>query len=251
MISAAGKGSLSTPGSLGARFPARHPDHADGLRGDAGALALQHRLQPASRHASDPGRRYRSQPHDRRFVGSIDEAAGDQQRDPGGRSGRDGRAGGDHPAPRGRHGQLPPGPRCALQVRASSQGWLLAGLPAAPTRADDVRRRPDETLRLPLDTRATALRRDVIPAIAASVDAALNIRFVALQVVSAPDPVLTRPAVVQELGWRLRDTLGSGRSNTASAIAAGQRGRTRPHHRRCRCPRPRRPALRVAPHPGA
>ncbi|MDO9708039.1 methyl-accepting chemotaxis protein [Paracraurococcus lichenis] len=99
---------------------------------------------------------------------------------------------------------------------------LLAELRSALERADGFRRRADEAIRLPREQRDEALRRDFIPTITASVNAALNLWFAASHAVAAADPVLARLAVVKELGWRARDTAGFERSNIASAIAAGQ-----------------------------
>ncbi|SFK95672.1 methyl-accepting chemotaxis protein [Falsiroseomonas stagni] len=99
---------------------------------------------------------------------------------------------------------------------------LLRDLRAALERADDARRRADDALRLPRDSRDEALRRDYVPTITASVDAALRVWFAASHAVATEDPTLARLAVVKELGWRLRDTAGLERSNIAAAITAGQ-----------------------------
>ena len=99
---------------------------------------------------------------------------------------------------------------------------LLRDLTGALERADTMRRLADAGLRLPREQRDEALRRDYLPTITASVNAALALWFSALHSVAAADPVLARLAVVKELGWRLRDTAGFERSNVASAMAAGQ-----------------------------
>ena len=99
---------------------------------------------------------------------------------------------------------------------------LLAKLRTALGNADEMRRRADAALRLPRDQRDEALRRDYLPTITASVNAALDVWFPASHAVAASDPVLARLAVVKELGWRLRDVAGTERSNVASAISAGQ-----------------------------
>jgi methyl-accepting chemotaxis protein len=99
---------------------------------------------------------------------------------------------------------------------------LVAELDAALARADAFRRRADDALRQPRDARDAELRRDYIPVITASVNAALRVWFAASHDAAAADPVLARLAVVKEIGWRLRDTAGFERSNIASAIAGGQ-----------------------------
>ncbi|MBB5694274.1 methyl-accepting chemotaxis protein [Muricoccus pecuniae] len=99
---------------------------------------------------------------------------------------------------------------------------LLGKLRAALDRADDFRRRADAALRLPREQRDEALRRDFIPTISASVEAALAVWFPASHAVAASDPVLARLAVVKEIGWRLRDVAGAERSNVSSAMSAGQ-----------------------------
>jgi methyl-accepting chemotaxis protein len=99
---------------------------------------------------------------------------------------------------------------------------LLRDLRAALERADDARRRADAALRQPREAREEALRRDFVPLITASVDAALRVWFAASHAVAARDAGLARLAVVKELGWRLRDTAGLERSNVASALSAGQ-----------------------------
>jgi methyl-accepting chemotaxis protein len=99
---------------------------------------------------------------------------------------------------------------------------LLRDLRGALERADDARRRADAALRLPRDARDEALRRDYVPTVTASVNAALAVWFAASHTVAAADPALARLAVLRELGWRARDTAGGERSNVASAMAAGQ-----------------------------
>jgi hypothetical protein len=88
---------------------------------------------------------------------------------------------------------------------------LLRDLRAALDRADTARREADE-----------ALRRDCIPTMTASVNAALAMWFSASDAVAASDPVLARLAVAKEIGWHLRDTAGIERSNVASTMSAGQ-----------------------------
>ncbi|WP_203073153.1 methyl-accepting chemotaxis protein [Falsiroseomonas ponticola] len=99
---------------------------------------------------------------------------------------------------------------------------LLRDLRAALQRADEMRQRADAALRLPRGQRDEALRRDYIPAITASVNAALRVWFAASHNAAEADPVLARLASVKEIGWRLRDTAGMERSHVSSAIAAGQ-----------------------------
>lgn len=99
---------------------------------------------------------------------------------------------------------------------------LLRNLRTALERADDFRRRADEALRLPRDRRDEALRRDFIPTITASVEAALAVWFSASHVLASADPTLARLAMVKELGWRMRDWAGRERSSVASSIAAQQ-----------------------------
>jgi len=99
---------------------------------------------------------------------------------------------------------------------------VLGRLRAALSSADNMRKRADAAIRLPREQRDEALRRDYVPTISASVNAALDVWFSASHAVAAADPVLARLAVVKELGWRLRDISGGERSNVASAISAGQ-----------------------------
>ncbi len=104
----------------------------------------------------------------------------------------------------------------------ANKDQLIRDLRLALDRADDFRRRADEAIRLPRAQRDEVLRRDFIPTITASVNAALGVWFAASHSVASVDPVLARLAVIKEIGWRLRDTAGFERSNVASAIAAQQ-----------------------------
>ncbi len=99
---------------------------------------------------------------------------------------------------------------------------LLQAVGAARQRADVARRAADAAVRLPLAQRDAALRRDYVPAMTEFVNASLAVLFPASHAAATMDPVLARLAVVKELGWRLRDTAGSERSNIAAAIAARQ-----------------------------
>jgi len=99
---------------------------------------------------------------------------------------------------------------------------LLAALDTALAKAEALRSAADTAIRKPVAERDAALRRDFIPGITASVNAALDVWFAAVHAVATDDPKLTRLAMVKELGWRLRDTAGFERSNVAAAISAGQ-----------------------------
>jgi HAMP domain-containing protein len=98
----------------------------------------------------------------------------------------------------------------------------LGELRAALDRANEMRRRADDALRLPRDRRDEALRREYVPTITASVNAALSVWFVAVHAAASADPALARLAVLKELGWRMRDVAGFERSNVASSISAGE-----------------------------
>jgi methyl-accepting chemotaxis protein len=97
---------------------------------------------------------------------------------------------------------------------------LLKDLKAALDAANQARRQADQALKLPREQRDENLRKNFIPVVTASVNAALKIWFAALHEAAAADPVLARLAVVKEIGWRMRDISGGERSNIAAAIAA-------------------------------
>ena len=98
---------------------------------------------------------------------------------------------------------------------------LLQGLDAALQKANDYRSQADGALKVPRDQRDENLRKTFIPVITDSVNAALKVWFSALYSTAKSDPQLARLASIKEIGWRMRDTSGMERSNTASAIAAG------------------------------
>jgi methyl-accepting chemotaxis protein len=74
---------------------------------------------------------------------------------------------------------------------------------------------------LPLARRDDGLRRDFIPVLSKSADAALDLWFAALYSTSKDDAVLARLAPIKEIGWRMRDLGGRERSQVAAAIVAG------------------------------
>jgi methyl-accepting chemotaxis protein len=98
---------------------------------------------------------------------------------------------------------------------------LVSNLNAAQQKADLYRHRADEAIRLPLAQRDDALRRDFIPVLSKSADAALDLWFAALYSTSKDDAVLARLAPIKEIGWRMRDLGGRERSQVAAAIVAG------------------------------
>jgi methyl-accepting chemotaxis protein len=98
---------------------------------------------------------------------------------------------------------------------------LVSALNAAQQKADLYRHRADEALRLQLARRDEALRRDFIPVLTKSADAALDLWFAALYSTSKDDAVLARLAPIKEIGWRMRDLGGRERSQVAAAIVAG------------------------------
>jgi methyl-accepting chemotaxis protein len=98
---------------------------------------------------------------------------------------------------------------------------LVSTLNAAQQKADLYRHRADEALKLPLTQRDDALRRDFIPVLSKSADAALDLWFAALYSTSKDDAVLARLAPIKEIGWRMRDLGGRERSQVAAAIVAG------------------------------
>jgi methyl-accepting chemotaxis protein len=74
---------------------------------------------------------------------------------------------------------------------------------------------------LPLARRDDGLRRDFIPVLSKSADAALDLWFAALYSTSKDDAVLARLAPIKEISWRMRDLGGRERSQVAAAIVAG------------------------------
>ncbi|MGY2052436.1 methyl-accepting chemotaxis protein [Methylobacterium sp. JK268] len=97
---------------------------------------------------------------------------------------------------------------------------LLQDLSTAVNAANQARRQADDALKLPRDQRDEVLRKSYVPAITASVNAALKVWFAALHDAATSDPSLARLAIIKELGWRMRDIAGMERSNIASAISA-------------------------------
>ena len=114
----------------------------------------------------------------------------------------------------------------ALPILAEAQfpgkTALMAELNATLSRAQAARQAADAALRQPRAARDPALMTSYVPTITASVNAATAVWFAAAHSVASHDPVLTRLAVINELGWRMRDIAGTERGNIASAIAAGQ-----------------------------
>ncbi len=98
---------------------------------------------------------------------------------------------------------------------------LLANLNSALEKAAEYRRRADAAILLARDARDEELRKNFIPVLTASVDAALNVWFSALYAAASFDPTLTRFAAIKEIGWRMRDIGGLERSTVGSAISAG------------------------------
>ncbi|MBY0338077.1 MAG: HAMP domain-containing protein, partial [Acetobacteraceae bacterium] len=99
----------------------------------------------------------------------------------------------------------------------------LDALHRALAELDALRAEADAALRQPLAARDAALRRDFIPRLTAHLNTALEAWLAAVHGVAAGDPVLARLAVMQEIGWRIRDTAGQERSAIASAMSAGER----------------------------
>jgi methyl-accepting chemotaxis protein len=98
---------------------------------------------------------------------------------------------------------------------------LLGDLNDALEKAADYRRRADAAMLLAKDARDEELRKNFIPVLTASVDAALKVWFSALYAAAKFDPALTRFAAIKEIGWRMRDIAGLERSTIGSAISAG------------------------------
>lgn len=117
---------------------------------------------------------------------------------------------------------LEPGLAALAELDFPGRDVLVRDLRAALGRADAVRRDVDAALRLSRDRRDEALRRDYVPTITATVNAALAVWFSASHALASADPVLTRLAVVKELGWRLRDNAGQERSGIAGAMSANE-----------------------------
>ncbi len=99
---------------------------------------------------------------------------------------------------------------------------LLDDLRRALENANQARAQADAALKLPRDQRNEALRKNYIPTITASVDAALKLWLSALHTAADADPELARLATIKEIGWMMRDLSGRERSNISQAIAAGQ-----------------------------
>jgi methyl-accepting chemotaxis protein len=114
-----------------------------------------------------------------------------------------------------------PGLAVLEQQRFTGRDTLLGELRTALASADQARRQADQAITQPREQRDAALRQNFIPTISNSVAAALKVWFAAMHDSAASDPVLTRLAVIKELGWRMRDIAGAERSNIAASIAAG------------------------------
>jgi methyl-accepting chemotaxis protein len=113
-----------------------------------------------------------------------------------------------------------PGLAVVETVKFPKREELLSELKRTLAAADAARREADQALRVPREQRSEALRKDYIPTITASVNAALNVWFGALHATAAGDPKLARLAMLKEFGWRLRDISGTERSHIAAAMAA-------------------------------
>jgi methyl-accepting chemotaxis protein len=113
-----------------------------------------------------------------------------------------------------------PGLAVVETVAFPKRDELLSELKRTLAAADAARRDADGALRVPREQRSEALRKDYIPTITASVNAALNVWFGALHATAADDPKLARYAMLKEFGWRLRDISGTERSHIAAAVAA-------------------------------
>ena len=107
------------------------------------------------------------------------------------------------------------------RLQFADKDRLISALNVAQQKADLYRHRADEALKLPLGRRDDALRRDFIPVLTKSADAALDLWFAALYSTSKDDAVLARLAPIKEIGWRMRDLGGRERSQVAAAIVAG------------------------------
>jgi methyl-accepting chemotaxis protein len=98
---------------------------------------------------------------------------------------------------------------------------LMDELKTALAAANQARAQADQALKLPREQRDENLRKNFIPTITASVNAALKVWFSALHHAASADPALVRLAIIKEIGWRTRDIAGFERSNVSSAISAG------------------------------
>ena len=107
------------------------------------------------------------------------------------------------------------------RLQFADKDRLISALNVAQQKADLYRHRADEALKLPLGRRDDALRRDFIPVLTKSADAALDLWFAALYSTSKDDAVLARLAPIKEIGWRMRDLGGRERSQVAAVIVAG------------------------------
>jgi methyl-accepting chemotaxis protein len=120
------------------------------------------------------------------------------------------------------HDNFDPGLAALISQDFPNKDALLRDLDEALKKANDFRAQADAAIKLPRDQRDEALRKDFIPTITASVNAALKVWFSALHTAGAADPALARLASIKELGWMMRDIAGKERSNISSAISAGQ-----------------------------
>jgi methyl-accepting chemotaxis protein len=101
-----------------------------------------------------------------------------------------------------------------------NKSTLLGDLSDALQKANGYRNQADAAIKLPLAERGPDLRKNFVPALTASVNAALNVWFSALYSTADNDPQLMRLAMIKEIGWRMRDFSGQERAVIAAALAS-------------------------------
>ena len=92
-----------------------------------------------------------------------------------------------------------------------NKAMLLQELQATINKANDFRTQADLALTQSRDHRDENLRKNFIPVMTDSVNAALKVSFSALYAAAKGDPQLAVLATIKEIGWQLRDF--SGRSD--------------------------------------
>lgn len=97
---------------------------------------------------------------------------------------------------------------------------LIRTLRTAQQRADELRRATDEALRLPKESRDAGVLRDYVPVVSAELEAGSRLWYAASHAVAAADPVLSRLAMVKEIGWRMRGIAGMEVGSISTSIMA-------------------------------
>lgn len=106
------------------------------------------------------------------------------------------------------------------QQEFPGKATLLADLNAALDKANQARSQSDAAIKKPVGERDEDLRKNFVPTLTSSVNAALKVWFAALYSSAQSGPSLMRLAAIKEIGWRMRDFSGHERAVIAGAIAS-------------------------------